>query len=177
VHLRTLQGLLVVSALFWAFFPRWGVGVFAAAQLLCLVSVWRKVRAARKSVAPRVEELRKALSEEGVAWVQRFAFWYVARDQSQEWGTTLKMSSLLMLLLAPWLVIRALISVEFHLLLLLIPVVAFFFIGVTAGSRLDVEDLVNAAHWSKHKALHEEATRVLSLKETVGQWPPNGLSG
>jgi hypothetical protein len=166
VHLRTLQGLLVISALVWALFPRAGVGVFASAQLLCLFTVWRKIRAARASIEPRLEELNKALTPEGVQWVQRFAFWYTARDACREWGTTLKMSSLLMLLLAPWLIIRALIAAEFTLLFMLGPAVLFFFVGVVAGGRLDLDELVNDEGWKQHKQLHEDATRVLALKET-----------
>ncbi len=172
MNLKTMQGLLVLSAALWAFFPWYGAPVYASAFVLLLVSTALLRRRVRTAVEARAEELSKVLTPEAAAWVQRFSFFYARKDEAKARATTFKMASLLVGLLALWFVARALVFVDLPVLFLLIPCVGYFFAGVMVGGRLEVDELVNEDAWAKHKRLHEEAEKVLTLKAAAGQWPP-----
>ena len=170
--LNTLQGLLVGGAIVWALFPFYGAAVFAALELLLVLTVLSKSRAARKYVASAGEQLDKTMTPEARAWVSRFAMHFVWPKEAKAYGNTLKMTSLMMGLLALWLVARAVITFNFSILVMLVPLVAVFAIGVAFGGKLEPDLLVEEDRYRSSKPLHEEATKVLALLSTAGRWAP-----
>jgi hypothetical protein len=172
MHLRTLQFLLVFGAFAWALFPVWGGAAYTAALLLVAVSVWFKSRAARRVLDGQREALEKTLRPEVLVWVRRFAFFYVWPDESKAWATTLKMSSLLMLLETVAIVVRTVLEFSLTPLWQLVPAALSFFFGAGLGGRLEVDALVNEDAWKVHQPLHAEASRVLRLQKTGGLAPP-----
>lgn len=172
MSLRTIQRLLVACALLWALIPTWGGLLFASSWVLLAVGTVSRTRTARRVVDANRDELAKGMSEEAIAWVRRFPVVYVWREAGKEWGTTWRMSGMLALFLAPWFAIRALVFHESWELWLLLPLLFQLVVGVRIALRVEVAELLEEARWKKFLPQHEEALRYLSLRATVGKWPP-----
>ena len=170
--IKTLQLLLVVGALAWGLAPVWGGYGFGAIYLLMVLTVIAKRRAARKKLAAHAEELAKSLRPEAVAWAQKHPLFYVWPQAAQAWGLTLKMGSLLMGLLSIWFVVRGFLFLQPWVWLCILPATVVFFVGVTWGSRLDLDDLVQDEKWVAERTLHDEVKRVLALQSLAGKWSP-----
>lgn len=172
VPIKTLQLLLVAGAVAWALAPVWGGYGFGAIFLLTALTIFSKRRAARKKLAAHVEELGKSLTPEAVAWAQKHPLFYVWPEAAQAWGTTLKMTSLVMGLLSLWFLVRGFFFVQPWVWLCIAPATAVFFVGVTWGSKLDLETLLADDAKKPQKALHDEVKKVLTLQSLAGKWAP-----
>jgi hypothetical protein len=172
--LKTLQGLLVGAAILWAIFPFYAAPVFLGLDLLLLLTVASKSRSAGKYVKGATEQLDKTMSPEARGWVERFSFHFVWPEEAKAYGATLKMSSFMMLFLGIWWVIYAVIRWNFGILLMLVPAIAVFFIGVTMGGKLEPDLLLTEDRYKDQKPVHDEAVKVLSLLSTAGRWAPPG---
>jgi hypothetical protein len=172
VSLKTLQKLIVVSSLVWALLPTWGGLLFASSWVVLAVATVSRVRAARAIIDAHRDDLAKGLSEDALAWVRRVPFVYVWRDAAKEWGTTWRMTGILTIFLMPWFAIRALVFHERWELALLAPLLVLLVVGVRVALRLEVQELVKEARWQAFAAHHEDASRYLMLRSTLGKWPP-----
>lgn len=170
--LTTLQGLLVLSAVVWAIFPIYGAPVFLALDALLLLTAAAKSRAAAKYVAAQAEQLDKTMTPEAKAWVQRFAFHFVWPAEAKAYGTALKMTSLVMMMLGVWFVVYSLLRWNPTLLFALVPAAVVFFLGTTVGGKLEPDLLLTEDRYKDKQPLHEEAVKVLSLLSTAGRWAP-----
>jgi hypothetical protein len=170
--LKTLQGLLVISAILWAIFPFYAAPVFLAFDLLLWLTTASKSRAARKYVDASSEQLEKTMSPEARGWVREYALHFVWPEESKAYGQTLKMTGLMMGFVVVWWVIYAVIRWNFLILTMIVPAIAVFFVGVTAGGKLEPDELVNESSYKDKKPLHEEAVKVLALLSTAGRWAP-----
>lgn len=173
MQLRTLQLLLLLGAIAWALAPFWGMALFLAFELLLLITVAYKRRAAGRVVRAHREALEKMLTPEALAWVEARAFHFAWPKVADAYGTTLKMTSLLVLLVGLWLPVRALLFLSPQVLWGLGPAVAVFFVGVLVGSRIDAPSLLEQDGWKKFQPAHDEATKVVRLLETAGRWVQN----
>jgi hypothetical protein len=63
---------------------------------------------------------------------------------------------------------------NFGILLMLVPAIAVFFIGVTVGGKLEPDLLLTEDRYKDQKPVHDEAVKVLSLLSTAGRWAPPG---
>jgi hypothetical protein len=172
VSLKTLQKLLVLSALAWALLPTWGGLVYASSFVVLAVGTASRVRAARAILDEHRETLAKGLSAETLEWMRRFPFVYVWRDSAKQWGTTWRMSGILAIFLAPWFAIRALFLRETWELALLAPLLVLLVVGVRIALRLELTELLTDAKWRAFGPRHEEAVRYLGLRAAAGLWPP-----
>lgn len=172
MSLKTLQKLLVLSALAWALLPTWGGLVYASSFVVLAVGTSSRIRAARAVLDQQQETLTKGLSAETLAWVRRFPFFYVWKDTAKQWGTTWRMSGILAIFLAPWFAIRALFLRETWEFSLLVPLLVLLVVGVRIALRLEVAELVTDAKWSEFAPRHEDAMRYLGLRAAAGLWPP-----
>lgn len=170
--LKTLQGLLVGSALLWAIFPFYGAPVFLAFELLLVLTAFSKSRSAKKYVRSAGEHLEKTLSPEARGWVEKYAFHFVWPEEAKAYGTTLKMTSLLMMMLAVAWVGHALLRFDFRYLLVLVPGLLVFVSGVSVGGKLEPDQLLTEDRYKDKKPLHDEAVKVLALLSTAGRWAP-----
>ena len=170
--IKTLQLLLVASAAAWGIFPVYGGYGFGAAYLLVLLTVLAKRRAARKKLAAHVEEMGKSLPAEAVTWAQKHPLFYVWPQAAQAWGLTLRMTSLVMLLLSIWFVVRGFFFLQPWVWLCVAPATVVFFLGVTWGSRLDLDEFVKDEKLAGQRALHDEVKKVLTLQSLAGKWAP-----
>jgi hypothetical protein len=176
--LKTLQGMLVVSALAWAIFPIYAAPFFLAFDLLLWLTASSKSRAARKYVNEAGGHLEKTVQPETRAWIEAHAFHFVWPEEAKAYGTTLKMTSLLMLLLGVWWLVYSVIRFFLHfdnsftILVMLVPAVAVFAIGVSTGGKLEPDQLLEEERYKDKKPFHEEAVKVLSLLSTAGRWAP-----
>ncbi|MEW5741746.1 MAG: hypothetical protein AB1938_22695 [Myxococcota bacterium] len=172
MSLKTLQKLLVVSALLWALLPTWGSLAYASAWVVLAVGTRSRVQAARAVIDGSREELGKGLSEETLAWIRRFPFLYTWKDAAKEWGTTWRMAGLLALFLAPWFLIRALFLRETWEFALLAPLAVLLLVGGRISLRLEVTELLKEKKYEPFRPQHEEAVRYLSMRTLAGKWPP-----
>jgi hypothetical protein len=172
VSLKTVQKLLVVSALLWALLPKWGGFAYAAAWGVLALGTRSRIRAAREVFDAHRGELAKSLSDESLAWVRRFPFFYVWRDSAKEWGTTWRMTGILALFLAPWFLLRALLLGETWEFALLVPLLVLLVVGVRTALHLEVTGLLEEPRYEPYRSHHEEAFRYLSMRTLAGKWPP-----
>lgn len=169
---KTVQKLLVIAALAWALLPTWGGLLYAAAFVTLLMGTVSRVRAARGLVDAHREALAKGLSDDALAWVRRFPFFYVWPEGAKEWGTMWRMNGMLALFLAPWFAIRALFFKETWEYALLLPLFVSLVVGVRVALRLEVIDLLKEPRWRRFGPRHDEAQQYLSMRRTAGLWPP-----
>ena len=176
--LKTLQGLLVGSALIWGLVPIYAAPIFLAFDLLLLLTALSKQRAAAKYVASAQEQLEKTMTPEGRAWVKKYAFHFVWAEEAKAYGTTLKMTSFMMMMLAVWWVVYAGIrwalgfDTSFGILVMWVPALLVFICGVTVGGMLEPDQLLTEDKYKDKKPLHDEAVKVLALLSTAGRWAP-----
>lgn len=172
MSLKTLQKLLVLSALAWALLPTWGGLVYASSFVVLAVGTASRIRAARAVIEQHQDTLAKGLSAETLDWMRRFPFVYVWKDSAKHWGTTWRMSGILAIFLAPWFAIRALFLKETWEFSLLLPLVVLLFVGVRVALRIEVTELLNDAKWRAFAPRHEDALRYLGMRAAAGLWPP-----
>lgn len=172
-----LRLLLFGAALGWGLFPYWGGLGFVAVYGLLLLTVKSKQRAAGKMLAAHEAELSKSVSPEAIAWAKQHPLFYVWPAPAKEWALTMKVVSLMMLLLSVWFVARALIFWQPWVLGCLVPAAGMFFLGVTWGDRLDLDNVLGEEKWKAKKPLHDEVRRVLTLQSLVGKWTPGDAVG
>lgn len=174
--LKTLQGVLVATALAWALAPYfllpYGAGFFLATFLLLAMTLVSKGKAARQRLKPHLEEMGKALPPEAVSWAQRYPFFYVWPEAARQWGVTLKMTALVMLLLSIWFGIRGAVFLQPTVWLMIVPAAAVFAVGVVWGGRLDLDDMIEEDRWKPMRPLHDEVKKVLTLQSLAGKWSP-----
>lgn len=170
--LRTLQGLVLLSAIGWAVFPYWGGFAFGAIYGLLLLTIVSKKRAARKKLAAHAEHLAASLPAETIDWAQKHALFYVWPTAAKAWALTMKMTSLTMLPLALWFGFRGLAFLQPWVWLCLVPAVGVFFLGVTWGDKLDLDAWLVEEKWKEKKPLHDEVKKVLTLQSLAGKWAP-----
>lgn len=172
MSLKTLQKLLVLSALAWALIPTWGGLVYASSWVVLAVGTASRIRAARAILDEHQETLAKGLSAETLEWVRRFPFVYVWKDSAKQWGTTWRMSGILAIFLAPWFAIRALFLRETWEFALLAPLLVLLVVGVRIALRLELTELIASEKWRPFVPRHEDALRYLGMRAAAGQWPP-----
>lgn len=170
--IKTLQSLLLAGAVGWALFPQWGGLAFLAIYALVLLTVVSKRRAARKKLSAHVEEMQRAISPDAIAWAKEHPLFYVWPEAARAWGLTLKITSLMMLSLSVWFVIRGVVFLAPTVWLSIIPAAAVFLVGITWGGRLDLEALLGEEKWKAKKVLHDEVKKVLTLQSLAGKWTP-----
>lgn len=170
--LKTLQGLLVGSALIWAIFPFYGAPVYLAFELLLILTALSKSRSALKYVQSAGGHLEKTLSPEARGWVEKYAFHFVWPEEAKAYGTTLKMTSLMMMLLAVAWVGHTIFRFNLSILLMFLPGLAVFAAGVSLGGKLEPDQLLSEDRYKDQRPLHEEAVKVLALLSTAGRWTP-----
>ncbi len=156
----------------WGLFPRWGGFAFFAVYALVLLTIATKRLAARRKLTAHLDELAKAVSPDGIAWANEHPLFYVWPDAARAWGLTLKISSLLMLVLSVWFLIRGFAFLSPGVWLAIIPAAAVFVVGVTLGGRLDLDALLAEERWKAKKPLHDEVKKVLTLQALAGKWSP-----
>lgn len=172
MSLKTIQRLLVISALVWALLPTWGGLVYASSWVLLAVATASRIRAARALIDQHREALAKGLSAEALEWIRRFPLVYVWKNTAKEWGTTWRMTGMLSLFLAPWFIIRALFLRETWEFALLLPLLILLFVGVRVALRIELTELLADAKWKPFVPLSEDAVRYLGLRRGAGLWPP-----
>jgi hypothetical protein len=177
VGVRTLQSLLVLAAIGWALIPGWGGPAFLAVYGLVLLTIATKRLAARRKLTAHLDELAKAVSPEGIAWAKDHPLFYVWPDAARAWGLTLKIGSLLMLVLSAWFVVRGVFFLAPGVWLWILPAGVVFVVGVTLGGRLDLDALLAEEKWKRHKPLHDEVKKVLTLQALAGKWSPGVPDG
>jgi|GEM_PF-2722066 Flp pilus assembly protein TadB len=168
--LPTIQRLLVISALAWAIFPRWGGFAFGASWVLLLAgSMNRRARAAKLLAAN--ETTLKTLTPEALALARQYPLAYVWPSTAERWGTTWQLSALLALILGGVFAAWALFSMTSWYLVLLAPLVVVLFVGGVMSRRIKIAERVKQDLKSDRPA-HDAIVTLLSLKTAVGQWPP-----
>lgn len=172
MSLKTIQKLLVLSALAWALLPTWGGLVYASSFVVLVVGTASRIRAARAVIEQHQEALAKTLSRETLDWVRRFPFVYVWKEDAKRWGTTWRMSGMLALFLAPWFAIRALFLGETWEFSLLVLLAVLLVVGVRVALRIEVAELLEEEKWRAFRPRHEDALRFLGLRAAAGLWPP-----
>jgi hypothetical protein len=176
--LKTLQGLLVGTAVIWALVPIYSAPIFLAFDLLLVMTALSKQRSAAKYVDSASEQLEKTMTPEGRAWVKQHAFHFVWGEEAKAYGTTLKMTSFMMMMLAVWWVVYAVIrwmlnfDTSFGILVMLAPALLVFTVGVTVGGKLEPDQLLTEDKYKDKKPLHDEAVKVVALLSTAGRWAP-----
>ena len=113
-----------------------------------------------------------SLSSEAIAWAKNHPLFYVWPQSAREWAMTMKMVSLMMLLLSFWFLVRGVVFLQPWVWLCILPATAMFFLGVTWGDRLDLENVLTEEKWKGHKPLHDEVKKVLTLQSLAGKWAP-----
>ena len=164
--------VLFGACLAWGLFPQWGGLGFGAVYGLLLLTIVSKRRAARKKLATHEEQMAGSLTPEAIAWAKKHPLFYVWPQAAREWSLTMKVVSLMMLLLSVWFVVRGLVFLQPWVWLAIIPAAVVFFIGVTWGDRLDLENVLAEAKWAGRKPLHDEVKKVLTLQSLAGKWAP-----
>ncbi len=167
-----LRLLLFGAALGWGLFPYWGGLGFAAVYGLLLLTVKSKQRAAAKKLSAHEAELSKSVSAEAIGFAKQHPLFYVWPAAAKEWALTMKVVSLMVLLLSAWFIARGLLFWQPWVILCLVPATAIFFLGVTWGDRLDLENVLPEPKWAGRKVLHDEVRRVLVLQSLAGKWSP-----
>lgn len=168
----TLQLLLFGAGLAWGLFPYWGGLGFGAVYGLLLLTIVTKRRAARKKLAGHEEQMAGSLKPEAIAWAKKHPLFYVWPSAAREWALTMKMVSLMMMLLSVWFVVRGLVFLQPWVWLCIAPASAIFFFGVTWGDRLNLENVLKEEKWAEVKPLHDEVKKVLTLQSLAGKWAP-----
>ncbi len=170
LSLTTVQRLLVISALSWAIFPRWGGFAFLASWVLLAIGSANRTTRARK-VLDAHGSLLGTLSPETQSLVQRFPLAYVWPSTAERWGTTWQLSGLVSLILAGVFAAWALLTFTAWYLLLLVPLAGTLVGGGAMARRIKVGDRVKE-DLKELRPAHDSLTTVLALKTTIGQWPP-----
>lgn len=169
MHLKTIQGLLLVSTAYWAVFPLGGAPVFAAVALLVLLTVWQKQRQAAQAIGP---SLAGRLAPRQWRWLLRHAFFYVTPGAALAWASMCRLTAYLALVMAPWIFLRATIALQGRLLWLLVACAGLCTLGAWAGLTVDVESRVNDAGTDEDKLLHAQVQRFVEGLRLEGAWPP-----
>lgn len=170
LSLTTLQRLLVLSTLAWAFTPRWGGAAFGACVVLLALGTRNRNRRAAALLEAHVDRL-SSLAPEALALARRFPLAAVWPNAAERWGTTWQLTGLLSLFLAGIFVLWALGTQQWWHLGLLVLLVAQLLLGGTMAQRLKLNERV-AADLKDEKAHHDAAVTLLRLKAVTGQWPP-----
>ena len=84
----------------------------------------------------------------------------------------MKITSLMILILSVWFVIRGVVFLAPGVWLAIIPAAVVFVVGITWGGRLDLEALLGEEKWKAKKVLHDEVKKVLTLQSLAGKWTP-----
>lgn len=170
--LATLRSVLFGAALGWGLFPQWGGLGFVAVYGLLLLTIVAKRRAAKKKLEGHADQMALSLTAEAVGWAKKHPLFYVWPQAAREWALTMKMVSLMMLLLGVWFVVRGIVFLQPWVWLCLLPATVIFFFGVTWGDRLDLENVLAEEKWKAHRPLHDEVKKVLTLQSLAGKWAP-----
>jgi hypothetical protein len=170
ISLTVVQRLLVLSALAWAIFPRWGGFGFAAAWAVLAFGSSQRTRRARRLMESSGDSLGQ-FPEETRTHLRRFALGYVWPDVAEKWGTTFQMAGLLCVLLMVVFTLWALFTFSAWPLLLLVPLLAGVIVGGGVSLRLKVGQRVKE-DLKALKPTHDAVMLVIKLKQGAGQWPP-----
>ncbi len=168
--IKSIQSLLVLSFALWACLPFYGAAAVLAAVLLLLGAAFIQVRSARSAVEPFLDAL--TLSDEAKSWTRRFAPYFLKPAEAMEWAATFKLAGLLCLLTAIWFIARALLTWQLWLLWVSVGLVVVLPLFGNGGLWFDPNERVESISGKAQRAIHEEASRLLSLKRVTGQWPP-----
>ena len=172
MSLRSLQLLLFGAAIAWGLFPQWGGLFFGACYGLLLLTIVSKRRAAQKKLSAHTEQMAGSLTPEAIEWAKKHPLFYVWPSAAREWALTMKVVSLMMLLLSIWFVVRGLVFLQPWVWLCILPAAVIFFLGVTWGDKLDLENVLAEEKWKAQKPLHDEVKKVLTLQSLAGKWAP-----
>jgi hypothetical protein len=168
LSLKVAQRLIVLSGMLWALFPSWGVPAFAAAVVLLMAQIFQRTRQARRFVLERRDELARVLPGPALGQLEAAPLHYVWPEESRAYVVTLRMASLVLLLLLPVFVLRALL-VNREDGWALVPAAIFFVSAGRLATRLDVDA---AARDEATEALHQQVVAVATMKALAGQWAP-----
>ncbi len=172
MSITALRNLLIGAGLAWGLFPQWGGIAFVAVYGLLLLTIMSKRRAAKKLLAGHAEQMAGSLTPEAIAWAKEHPLFYVWPKAAKEWALTMKVVSLMTLILGVWFAVRGLVFLQPWVWLCLVPAAAIFFFGVTWGDRLDLENVLAEEKWAGKKGLHDEVKKVLTLQSLAGKWTP-----
>jgi hypothetical protein len=170
LSLTTLQRLLVLSTLIWAFSPRWGGAAFGSCVVMLALGTRDRNRRARLLLEANLDRLG-ALSPEGLTLVRRFPLAAVWPNAAERWGTTWQLTGLLSLFLGGIFLMWALGTQQWWHLGLLGVLVVQLFVGGTMAQRLKLNERV-AQDLKQDKSAHDSAMTLVRLKTATGQWPP-----
>jgi hypothetical protein len=170
ISLSVVQQLLVISALVWGLFPTWGTMAFGSTWLLLFFGSRARTRRAKKLVAEHAEKLT-TLTPESRALMARFPLAYVWPRSAEGWGTTWQLTGTLSLFLGAAFGLQALIHWDARYLLFWIPVVGLLISGGAMARHLKVQERV-LEDLKDLRITHDTTMTLLSLKTTMGQWPP-----
>lgn len=169
--LITIQRLFVISAVVWAITPRWGGFAFAACWVLLALGSTRRTREARAVLDGAASTVLGTLPPEALAHARRYPLAYVWPTSAEGWGTTWQLGALLSLLLGFVFAAWALLTLTGWYLLLLLPLVAGLVTGGAMARRIKIAERVKE-DLTGLRVTHETLSTLLSLKKTMGQWPP-----
>lgn len=168
MSLRVLQMLFVVSWAAWACLPLWGGVAFAAMEVTLLVGVWQRSRAARKELSTTLETVPAGLTDEGRAFLDRYAFFFVKRLEAREWGRMLRATALAALLLVPVFAVHAFVRADLVHLSALVPSLLFFALNTWLAPSLEVDEWVKEPGREAEKALSDAVTKAISARQLSG---------
>jgi hypothetical protein len=168
VSLKAAQRLILLSGVLWAVLPSWGVPIFAAAVVLVMLQIVQRTRQARRFVVERRDELGRVLAAPALAQLEAAPLHYVWPDESRAYVATLRMATLVLLILVPVFAVRALLLDRADGWAL-VPVAIFFLSAGRLAARLDVD---GASKDEATEALHKQVMAVVTMKALAGQWAP-----
>jgi hypothetical protein len=170
LSLTTVQRLLVLSALGWAIFPKWGAAPFFASWVLLALASRQREKQARELLSANPDALG-TFPEETKQHMSRYALSYVWPQVAEKWGTTWQMAGLLCLLLGGVFLLWSLLTFTLWYLAYLVPIVAGLFTGGAVARRIKIHERVRE-DLKDVKSLHDSVSIVVNLKTAAGKWPP-----
>lgn len=164
MSLRVLQMLFVLSWAAWACMPLWGSVAFAAMEVLVLLGLWQRTRAARADLEGQHAAAVQGLDADAKAWLGRYPFFYTQRVSAREWARLLRAAALAIVLLVPVFALQALVRTDLTLLVALAPALVFFLLNTFLAPTLEVDDWTKAAGKENERRLHDAVTRGFAAR-------------
>ncbi|MFZ5444442.1 MAG: hypothetical protein ACOZQL_30905 [Myxococcota bacterium] len=167
----TLQRLLVFSALVWAVTPRWGGFAFGACWALLAFGTSRRMKAARQHIDASATTVLGTLPPETLAHARAWPLAYVWPSSAESWGLTWQLAGLLCAILSGVFAAWALFTFTAWYLALILPLAIGLVTGGAMARRIKIGERVKE-DLTQLRIQHDTLTTLLSLKRTMGQWPP-----
>lgn len=165
--LTTLRYLLVVTAVTWAAFPTWGAIPFLSALVLMGLGTAMLVRRARAVLAPHLT----SLDDDAARFANTYAVTALWPESAQRWGESWQILGPLALFEGVIFFARTLLTWDWWLFLLLIPVGLQLLLGGAIARFFHMEERLND-DLSAHRATWLATKAKWSLQRTLDLWPP-----